>query len=386
MLIACILDEINYEGEEEFFMRVLFINAVCGTGSTGKITCGLAEKFESEGHEVKVAYGRDDRVPEKYRRFSVRIGTMKDVYIHALMTRLTDRHGFFSSGATKKFLEWADDYDPDILWLHNIHGYFINIGMLFTWIKSRPGMKNFWTLHDCWSFTGHCAYFTMAGCDKWMTHCDKCPQNYSYPAALINNTFRNYDDKRRLFTGVKDMTIITPSEWLAGLVKQSFLREYPVEVRHNTINREIFRPTPSKFREKYNLEGKIIVLGVASIWEKRKGLGDFVKLSSVLDPEKFAVFLVGLTPRQIKSLPGNIIAIQRTDSPKELAEIYTASDIFFLPSYEENYPTVSLEAQACGTPVIAYDSGGNAETLTDPRSKLVKPGDIESVRKILESL
>ena len=367
-------------------MRVLLIDACCGTNGPGKVMCSLAEKFASEGHEVKAAYGRKSFVPEKYRRFALRIGTMKDVYFHAVMTRLTDRHGFFSCGSTKNFLAWADDYDPDILWLHNIHGYYINIEMLFTWIKSRPGMKVFWTLHDCWAFTGHCAYFTIAGCEKWKTHCERCPQRNSYPSSIIDNSYRNFDDKRRLFTGVKDMTIVTPSKWLAGLVKQSFLREYPVEVHNVEINTEIFRPTPSDFRARNNLEGKIIVLGVANVWDKRKGLDDFVKLSAMIDPEKFSCVIVGVSPKQIKALPENIIAIQRTESQKELAEIYTASDIFFLPSYEENYPAVSLEAQACGTPVIAYDSGGNAETLTDSRSRLVKPGDIESVKKILESL
>ena len=368
-------------------MRVLFVNEVCGTGSTGKITCGLAEKYEREGHEVRVAYGRSSFVPEKYKRFAVRIGSMKDVYIHGIMTRLTDRHGFYSGHATRKFIAWANDYNPDILWLHNIHGYYVNIEMLFQWIKSQPQMRVYWTLHDCWSFTGHCAYFTMAGCEKWKTHCHECPQRNSYPASLIDNSMRNYDDKRRIFTGVKDMTIITPSEWLAGLVKQSFLGEYPVEVRHNTIDTEIFRPTPSDFREKYNLMGKIIVLGVASIWEKRKGLEDFVRLSGMLDPEKFAVILVGLTPeqsRQTRQQTGNIITIPRTNSPQDLAKIYTASDVFFLPSYEENYPTVSLEAQACGTPVIAYDSGGNSETLSDSRSRLVKAGDVEAVKEIVE--
>ena len=367
-------------------MRVLFIDEYCGTRSTGKIMCELAEQYEREGHEVKTAYGRVPFVPEKYKCFAVRIGTMKDVYLHAVMTRLTDRHGFFSQGATKRFLKWADEYDPNILWLHNIHGYYINIEMLFMWIKSRPQMRVNWTLHDCWAFTGHCAYFTMAGCDKWRTHCEHCPQRNSYPSSLVDNSYRNYDDKRRLFTGVKDMTIITPSKWLAGLVKQSFLSEYTVEVRYNTIDTEIFRPTPSNFRGKYNLEGKIIVLGVASIWDNRKGLDDFVRLSAMLAPEKFAVVLVGLTPKQIKSLPKNIIAIQRTESQKVLAEIYTASDVLFLPSYEENYPTVSLEAQACGTPVIAYDAGGSPETLSDPRSKLVKTGDIEAVKNILKSL
>ena len=359
-------------------MRILLIDECCGTSGPGKVMCGLAEKFESEGHEVKTAYGRKPFVPEKYRRFAVRIGTMKDVYFHAIMTRLTDRHGFFSRGATKRFLKWADKYDPNILWLHNIHGYYINIEMLFTWIKSRPNMKVNWTLHDCWAFTGHCAYFTMAGCEKWRTHCENCPQRNSYPSSIVDSSRRNYDDKRRLFTGVKDMTIITPSKWLAGLVRQSFLKEYPVEIHNVEINREIFRPTPSGFRAEHNLAGKIIVLGVANVWDKRKGLDDFTRLSGMLDPEKFAVVLVGVSNKQAQRLPANIIAIERTNSQKELAEIYTASDILFLPSYEENYPAVSLEAQACGTPVIAYDSGGSPETLTDSRSKLIKPGDIEA--------
>lgn len=367
-------------------MRVLIINEYCGTRSTGKIACEIAEKYECEGHEVRVAYGRNDNVPEKYRRFTVKIGTMKDVYLHALMTRLTGRTGFFSRGATRKFLKWADEYDPDFLWLHNIHGYYINIELLFNWIKSRPNMKVNWTLHDCWAFTGHCAYFTMAGCEKWMTHCGHCPQKDTYPASFVDNSSRNYDDKRRLFTGVKDMTIITPSQWLADLVKQSYLKEYPVEVRYNTIDTEIFRPRPSDFREKSGLAGKIIMLGVASDWDKRKGLGDFVRLAGMLDPEKYAIVLVGLSPKQMKALPKNITAIERTNNQIELAEIYTAADVFFIPSYEENYPTVCLEAEACGTPVIAYNAGGTPETLHDPRSCVIDCGDVEAARKILASL
>ncbi len=365
-------------------MRVLFVNEVCGTGSTGKITCELAENYEREGHQVKIAYGRSSFVPEKYQRFAVRIGSSYDVYTHALMTRLTDRHGFYSSHATRKFLRWADSYDPSLLWLHNIHGYYVNVELLFSWVKSRPSMKVLWTLHDCWTFTGHCAYFTMAGCEKWRTHCEKCPQKSSYPASLVDNSYTNYERKRKIFTGVHDLTIITPSEWLASLVKMSFLREYPVEVRNNTIDTGIFRPTKNNFREKYNLMGKFIVLGVASLWEGRKGLHDFVKLSSLLDPEKFAVVLVGkMTPEQQKSLPENIITIPRTESRKDLAGIYTAADVFFCSSYEENYPTVNLEAEACGTPVITYDSGGCPETVKRDDSCVVRTGDVEAVRNII---
>ena len=372
--------------QNKIFMNVLFINSVCGTGSTGKITGELAENYAREGHHVKIAYGRSDYVPERFKKFAVKIGSKSDLYFHALLTRLTDRHGFYSTRATKNFLKWADNFNPNILWLHNIHGYYINIELLFNWIKSRENLKVFWTLHDCWSFTGHCAYFTMINCDKWMTHCENCPQKNSYPSSFADSSYKNFADKKKLFTGVKDLTIITPSKWLAGLVKKSFLHDYPVEVRYNTIDTNIFRPTPGNFREKYNLQDKKIILGVASIWEKRKGLDDFIKLAEILDPSKFVIVLVGLKPSQIKNLPANIIAIQRTNNQIELANIYTESDIFFNPSREENYPTVNLEAESCGTPVITYDAGGSPETIKRKDSHIIKCGDIESVKNLLEDL
>lgn len=364
-------------------MNILFINSVCGTGSTGKITTELAESYEREGHQVKIAYGRHSYVPEKYRKFAVRIGNKCDVYVHAFLSRITDRHGFYSRRATKNFLQWASDYNPDVLWLHNIHGYFINIELLFNWIKSRPQMKVYWTLHDCWSFTGHCAYFTMAGCYKWQTHCGHCPQKYAYPASFIDNSFRNYEDKRRLFTGVKDMTLITPSQWLANLVSQSFMSEYPCEVRHNEIDRNIFRPTEGNFRERYNLIGKKIVLGVANIWEARKGLKDFVRLYELMDHENFSTVLVGSTRDK---LPEGIIHIKRTGSQRELAEIYTASDVLFNPTYEDNYPTVNLEAEACGIPVITYDTGGAPETVHGKNSHVIPCGDVDSAKNFIEEI
>lgn len=365
-------------------MRILFINELCGSGSHGKIAAEQAQKFESEGHEVKIAYGRHPNVPEQYKKYAVRIGSKLDVYIHALMTRLTDKHGFFSKQATKKFLQWADNYNPDFLWLHNIHGYYINVEMLFYWIKSRPKMKIYWTLHDCWSFTGHCAYFTFEKCYKWRTHCSKCPRINKYPASFIDNSYKNFDRKKNLFTGVNDMTLITPSKWLADLVKESFLKEYPVEVCYNTIDKNIFKPTAGNFREKYNIGNKKIILGVASIWEERKGLDDFIKLSEMLDAEKFVIVLVGLKPKQIKKLPKKIIAIQRTNNQKELAEIYTAADVFFNPTYEDNLPTVNLEAEACGTPVITYDTGGCPETVKLENSKIISCGDVETAKNLIE--
>lgn len=358
-------------------MRILMINSVCGIRSTGRICTDQAEILESEGHECKIAYGRE-AVPKKYQRYAIRIGNDFDNKIAGMLTRLTDRHGFSNKRATKRFLKWADSYNPDMLWLHNIHGYYINVEMLFDWIKSRPQMKVRWTLHDCWAFTGHCSYFTAVGCDKWKTCCGNCEQKRKYPASLIfDNSHKNFERKKAAFTGVKDMTLITPSNWLKELVEQSFLAEYPVEVVNNTIDTSVFKPTPSDFRKRYNLEDKRVILGVSSVWEKRKGFDDFLSLSKLIG-EDYRIVLVGLNKKQKKCLPENIIGIERTNSTRELAEIYTAADVFVNLTYEDNYPTVNLEARACGMPIITYQVGGSPESAGE-EARLVNVGNVEKI-------
>lgn len=343
-------------------MKYLFINAVCGTGSTGKICAAQAQACEAQGHTAKIAYGRDGFVPEQFRKYGVRIGGDWDVKAHALFTRLTDKHGFGCVTATKKFLRWAEEYDPDVLWLHNIHGYYINIELLFQWIKSRPNMQVKWTLHDCWTMTGHCSHFAFVGCDRWKTGCHDCPQKKEYPASALQDSSRsNYIRKRELFTGIPNMTIITPSYWLANLVKQSFLKEYPVEVVYNTINTDVFKPTPSDFRQRYNLQEKKILLGVASVWTDRKGLQDFVKLAGMLD-DSYRIVLVGLTDEQAKQMPEKVIAIARTHNQTELAQIYTEADLLVTPSYEETFGMTILEAYHCGTKSLVYKDTACEET------------------------
>lgn len=360
-------------------MKYLFINSVCGIGSTGRICTDLAQQLEAEGNEVKIAYGRDDNVPEQYRKYAVKIGTDFDRNMHALQTRIFDTHGFGSKHATKVFLQWAECYNPDVLWLHNIHGYYINVEMLFTWIKSRTNMQVKWTLHDCWAFTGHCSHFTFVKCEKWETHCKHCQQKREYPKSLFkDNSYKNFERKCKAFTGVANMTLITPSKWLANLVKKSYLKEYSVEVHYNTIDTTVFKHTPSNFRKKYNLQNKRILLGVASTWSERKGLQDFVELAGMLD-DSYRIVLVGLAQDQITQMPEKIIGIERTNSPKKLAEIYTAADMFLNLSYEENYPTVNLEAQACGTPVLAYGVGGTIETFIMQDCKNFERGDLSAV-------
>lgn len=364
-------------------MRILFVNSVCGTGSTGRICAELAQAYEKDGHEVKIAYGRDGFVPEAYRKYAVRIGSDLDVRLHGVLTRLTDRHGFGSTAATRRFLKWAEEFDPDVLWLHNIHGYYINIELLFRWIKSRPNMEVKWTLHDCWAFTGHCAYFDYVGCDRWKTGCGHCPQKGSYPAsALASGSRWNYEKKRALFTGIPKLTLITPSRWLADLTRESFLGEYPVQVRYNTIDTDVFKPTPSDFRQANGLEDKTILLGVASTWEPRKGLSDFLALRKALD-DRYAIVLVGLTPEQVSQLPAGILGITRTNSAAQLAQIYTAADVLFNPTYEDNYPTVNLEAEACGTRVVTYATGGSPETLSRDDSVVIPKGDWQSLLTLI---
>lgn len=349
-------------------MKVLMINSVCGIRSTGRICTDLAEVLEQQGHECKIAYGRET-VPEKYQKYAVRIGSDFDVKIHALQSRIFDNTGFGSKKATERFIEWVKEYNPDVIHLHNIHGYYINIEVLFNYL-AEADKPVVWTLHDCWTFTGHCAYFSYVGCDKWKNGCNHCVQKKSYPASnLLDRSCQNWLDKRELFTKVKKMTLVTPSKWLVGLVKESYMGKYPVEVIPNGIDLDAFKPTPSDFREKNGFVGKKIILGVASVWDKRKGFDDFIELSKIVD-DNTRIVLVGLSKTQLKNLPQNILGIERTNSTKELAEIYTAADVLFNPTYEDNYPTVNLEAQACGTPVVTYRTGGSVESV--PEENVVK--------------
>lgn len=334
-------------------MKILMINSVCGIRSTGRICTDIADELTKQGHQVKIAYGRET-VPEKYQKYAVRIGSDLSVKVDALTTRILDNAGFNSKAVTKRFLEWVRKYDPDVIHLHNIHGYYINLPLLFEYL-AKSNKKVIWTLHDCWSFTGHCAYFTYAKCDRWKKGCHDCPCKKEYPASLKHDRSElNWKQKRKMFTSVKDMTIVTPSKWLAGLVKRSYLKKYPVVVINNGIDTSIFKPTQSDFREKHGLEGKKIILGVASVWDRRKGLEDFIKLSKMID-DHYAIVLVGLSEKQIKQMPKNIICISRTNSQQELAEIYSAADVFLNPSYEETMGLVSVEALACGTPVVSSD-------------------------------
>jgi len=360
-------------------MKVLQINSVCGIGSTGRIATDIHNILIEQGHESYIAYGRD--LPKNCEN-AIRIGTKIDNYTHVAKTRLLDKHGFGSIQATKEFINRIKDIDPDIIHLHNIHGYYINVEILFNYLKeaNKPVV---WTLHDCWSFTGHCSHFDYIGCNKWKTGCFNCPQKQEYPKSiLIDNSEQNFHRKSEAFTGVENLTIVTPSKWLAQLVNESFLNDYRIEIIHNGIDLEVFKPTKSSFRKKYNLQNKFIILGVASTWTNRKGLEEFVKLSHELDKDEVIV-LVGVTNYQIKQLPKNIIGIRRTNSIEELAEIYTAADVFVNPTLEEVLGMTNIEALACGTPVVTFDTGGSPECIDNNTGIVVEKGNLKQLRKAI---
>lgn len=342
-------------------MKYLFINSVAGFGSTGRIAAEQCRGLMAQGHECVIAYGRDkancDDIP------TVLIGSKLDYQLHGVMSRVLDNHGFGSKAATKRFLKWVREYDPDVIWLHNLHGYYIHLGELFSYLKTC-GKTIYWTLHDCWSFTGHCSHFDFVGCDRWKTGCHDCPQKKEYPASLLmDNSRGNYAAKKALFTGIPNLTIIAPSYWLENFLKQSFLKEYPVEVVYNRIDPEVFKPTPGDFREKHGLQNQKIILGAASVWGERKGLGDFAKLSQMLD-DSYRIVLIGLTAEQAAVMPKKILCLPRTDNMCQLAQAYTAADLFLNPSVEETFGMTAMEALSCGTHPIVY-KGTACEEIVD---------------------
>ena len=363
-------------------MKVLEINSVCGIRSTGRICTDIADILHSEGDVCRIGFGRGN-VPEAYRQIAAPIGGRLGTLIHALGSRLFDNTGLYSTFATRRFLRWVDKFQPDVVHLHNIHGYYLNVGLLFRYLKKK-NLPVVWTLHDCWAFTGHCSHFAALGCEKWEEMCFQCPQRGEYPASLLfDNSCRNYRHKKNLFNGLKKMQIVTPSDWLGNCVKRSYLRQYPVTTIQNGIDLLTFCPQESDVAQKYGLQGKRIVLGVASAWGKQKGLSEFYRLAQLLK-EEYQVVLVGLTPKQVEQLPGNIVGIQRTDSVQELAQLYTAAYVHVSMSREETMGLTVIEANACGTPVIVFNSTALPEIVTEQTGVVLEECTAEAVASVLQ--
>lgn len=362
-------------------MKILQVNTVCGTGSVGRIALDLYHVIEEKGSECLIAYGRGS-APNNIH--CINVNSKLDFYSHVLYQFTTGANGFASVGSTKKLIKEIDKFNPDIIHLHNLHGFYLNIEIFFTYLKkiNKPVV---WTLHDCWSFTGHCAYFDYVQCDKWKTGCHHCEQYKSaYPYGLLHdNSVYNYKKKKELFNGLSNLTIVTPCNWLKNYVKQSFLKDYPVKVIYNGIDLEQFKPVEGELTKQYGYANQHVILGVANMWEARKGLKYFIQLAELLS-EEYRIILVGLSEKQKRELPSNIIGITRTQNVNELAQLYSLSSVYVNATLEDNFPTTNIEALACNTPVITFATGGSVESVDEECGKVVPKGDVMQLQEAIE--
>ena len=362
--------------------KLAIINAV-PYGSTGKIARGIESVARKNGMETLVVYSWTKGF-RKSNDDGVIVTSFLGKLIHMGMAKITGKHGCYSVISTKRLIKRLKKFKPDAINLHIMHSWSINLPMLFNYVKEN-NIPVVWTMHDCWAFTGHCPYFDMVGCDKWKTGCYGCPQYKKYPASCFDNSKKMWKLKKEWFTGVKNMTLVTPSEWLEGLVKQSFLSEYPVKVINNGIDLNIFKPTDSDFRRKYGLENKYVILGVAFDWGVRKGLDVFSELAKRLD-DTYQIVLVGTDDEIDKTLPDNVISIHKTENQTELAKIYSAADLFINPAREDNFPTVNMESIACGLPLITFKTGGSIEIFDMGSGLMVDKDDIDGMERAIRKV
>jgi len=353
---------------------IVQINVTANTGSTGRIAEEISVLAMKEGWNTIIAYGRKN----DHSLFStIKVGNKVVLLYHVFKSRLLDMHGLASKKATKRLIRKIMSLNPSLIHLHNIHGYYLHYPLLFEFLH-QSGTPVVWTLHDCWPFTGHCAYFDFVDCNKWKTECNQCPQKKEYPASLLaDRSQKNYLLKKKLFNLPSNLMLVPVSGWLNGLLDESFLSGKPRFLIRNGINLNLFSRRESNFKERYQIGDKTLILGVASVWERRKGLEDFIRLSEMTDKDT-AIVLVGLSKKQLRKIPPSIIGIKRTENINQLAEIYSSADVFFNPTREDNYPTTNMEAIACGTPVITYNTGGSIESVTEATGYVIEKGDLKA--------
>ena len=363
-------------------MKVLQINSFFSVGGPPRIMNGIYATLKENGHDCKIAAAREKII---YPEDSIVIGNPKDTYKHVIESRIFDNDGFLAKKNTRELIRRVGEYNPDIIQIHNLHGYYIDAEILFQYLKNC-GKPIVWTLHDCWPMTGHCAYFSFANCKKYIDGCCNCVQKKRYPASFVLDRSRqNWIRKRDLFTGVPNMTFVTPSKWLSDIINTSYLNSYTVRVINNGIDLQNFSFCPGKLRENYSLHEKNIILGVAQNWSEHKGLEDFIQLSQKLN-EEYQVVMIGLTDQQLSTLPPNILGLKRTNSIAELVEWYSNAQVFVNLTYQDNFPTVNIEALACGTPIITYNTGGSPEAIDKTCGWVVRQGDIDKVASIIKSM
>lgn len=359
--------------------KLVIINSILNKTSTGVIAENIGLTALNNGWDVVAAYGREVN-NSKLKTYC--IDSPFDIYRHVIKSRLFDAQGLGSTRATKKLVKLLHEYSPSIIHIHNLHGYYINYKILFEYIaKSKTPVV--WTMHDCWSFTGHCTYFDIVKCNKWKYGCISCPIYKDYPRSLFDRASTNFIQKRKLFTSLPNVTMVPVSKWLGDLTSQSYMGIFPIKVIHNGIDINMFRVKKTALKNKLNLSNKKIVLGVASNgFSGRKGLADFIGLSKILT-EDYQIIMIGLKQKELNKIPSKIIGKMRTSNVEELVDYYNIADVFINPTYSDNFPTTNIESLACGTPVITYDTGGSPEAIDSETGIVIKQGDIASLAQAI---
>ncbi len=364
-------------------MKIFELNTFCG-GSTGRIAVDIADYAAKQGAQTVLGFGAGNVSPQT-EAYALRVGGKPGRKWHAALRKLLDAEGYGSVWATHQLIGFLKQYQPDVIHLHNLHGCYINHRLLFHYLQ-KANVPVLWTLHDCWAFTGHCAYFDRVGCERWKTECHDCPQKHAYPESVgLDGSRRNYRRKRALFTSLPNLTLVAPCGWLTERLADSYLAGLPVRVVYNGVDLNRFKPTASELRERYTLGKKRLVLAVASEWEERKGFAYLPQLARRLG-DRYKLAVIGLSQAQTDALGGMALSIPRTESAEELAAWYSAADCFVNPTLEDNMPMVNLEALACGTPVVSFDTGGCAEAITPACGIVVPKGNIEALVAAIQKL
>lgn len=361
-------------------MNIVEINTL-NFSSTGNIMLEVTRRLREQGHQVMVCYPATRNNLKKQVEGSYLVCGQIERNIGLNLSKLLGCDDLLFRWATRRLIRRMDRFGVDLIHLHNLHCWYINLPVLFRYIKKK-GIRVVWTLHDCWPMTGHCPHFDMVGCDKWETGCHDCPQYREYPECLVDNSKRMYRVKKRALTGVPDLTLVTPSQWMAGIAARSFLKGYPVRVIYNGIDLSRFHPVENTFRTDHGCKDKFILLGVAMGWTVRKGVDVFIRLAGTLGPS-FQIVLVGTDDKVDAQLPGNIISIHKTQDQRGLAEIYTAADLFVNPTREETLSLVSIESLACGTPVVMFNTGGCPETIDGTCGVVVEKDDVAAMESAI---
>lgn len=356
--------------------KLLQINITANWGSTGKIAESIGLTTMKAGWESYVAYGR---WCNRSQSRLIKIGGWWDKYLHYAEQRIRDNEGLCSRIATKKLICTIEEIKPNVVQLHNIHDHYLNYKLLFEYLN-QTDIKVVWTFHDCWAFTGHCFHFVTKGCMRWQTACYSCPMKNVLPKTILDRSKEHYELKKQLFGGNKNLTIVPCSDWMAGFVKQSFLKDKRIEVIKNGVDLNVFKPLKEKGNDvQYN------VLAVSSVWNVDKGLSDIYKLRELLTSE-YNITIVGLAEKQLGSLPKGIMGIQRTQNVQELVQLYSDANVLINPTYADTFPTVNLEALACGTPVVTYRTGGSPEAIDDNTGVVVEQGDYAAMAEAIKTI